>query len=107
MEQFYHKQINPYMEYFAEAEDKAAAFAFCQERMQADVTTEAPRLKEMSRVISDKLRRMGGTMAKQGELEQQALDYIRIAPNREEAFAEAIKGIDIALERNLERGLGR
>jgi len=65
------------------------------------------RLKEMSRVISDKLRRMGGTMAKQGELEQQALDYIRIAPNREEAFAEAVKDIDMALELSLSRGFGR
>jgi hypothetical protein len=93
------------MEYFDEAEDKAAAFVFCQERMQADVTTEAPRLKEMSREISDKLRRMGGTMAKQGELQQQALDHIRIAPNREEAFVEVVKGIDMALERS--RGLSR
>jgi hypothetical protein len=41
--------------------------------MQADVTTEAPRLKEMGREISKKLRRMGGTWAKQGELQQQAL----------------------------------
>jgi hypothetical protein len=107
MEQFYHKQIKPYMEYFSEAEDKTAAFAFCQERMQADVTTEAPRLQEMGREISDKLRRMGGTMAKQGELQQQALDHIRIAPNREEAFAEVVKSIDIALERSRERGLSR
>jgi len=107
MEQFYHKQIKPYMEYFDESEDKAAAFAFCQERMQADVTTEAPRLKEMSREIDDKLRRMGGTGAMQIEMRQQALDYIRTAPDREEAFAEVVKGIDMALERSRCRGLER
>ena len=107
MEQFYHKHIKPYMEYFAEAEDKAAAFAFCQERMQADVTTEAPRLKEMSRVIDEKLRRMGGTGTSQIEMRQQAMDYIRTAPDRDEAFAEAIKGIDMALERSRELGLAR
>ena len=107
MEQFYHTQINPYMEYFAEAEDKAAAFAFCQERMQADVTTEAPRLKEMSREISDKLRRMGGTGSMQIEMRQQALDHIRIAPDREEAFAEVVKSIDMALELSRSRGLAR
>ena len=39
------------MKCIAEAKDKAAAFAFCQERMQADVTIEAPRLKEMSLVM--------------------------------------------------------
>lgn len=37
-----------YMEYFAEADGKAAAFALCREQMEADMTTEAPRLKEMS-----------------------------------------------------------
>jgi len=104
-ESHYQEQIKPYMEYFAKAEDKAAAFAFCQERMQADMTTEAPRLKEMRLKISDKLRRTGGTMAKQGELQQQAMAYIRAAPDREEAFAEAVKGIDMALERS--RGLVR
>jgi len=107
MEQYYHAQIKLYMEYFAEAEDKAAAFAFCQERIQADVTTDAPRLKEMSRDIDDKLRGMGGTGAKQLEARQEALDYIRTAPDREEAFAEVVKGIDIALERSRELGLGR
>ena len=107
MESYYQAQIKPYMEYFAEAEDKAVAFAFCQERMQADMTTEAPRLKEMSREIAEKLRRMGGTWAKQGELQQQAMDHVRIAPDREEAFAEVVKGIDMALERSRELGLGR
>jgi hypothetical protein len=75
--------------------------------MQADVTTEAPRLKEMGREISKKLRRMGGAWAKQGELQQQALAHIRIASNREEAFAEVVKGIDMALERSRSRGMGR
>jgi len=107
VESYYQAQIKPYMEYFAEAEDKAVAFAFCQERMQADMTTEAPRLKEMSREIAEKLRRMGGTWAKQGELQQQAMDHVRIAPDREEAFAEVVKGIDMALERSRELGLGR
>jgi hypothetical protein len=93
------------MEYFTEAEDKAAAFAFCQERMQADMTTEAPRLKEMRLKISDKLRRTGNTMAEQGELQREAMAYIRTAPDREEAFAEAVRGIDMVLERS--RGLSR
>jgi len=105
MENYYQAQIKPYMEYFSAAEDKAAAFAFCQERMQADVTTEAPRLQEMSKEISEKLRRTGGTMAKQGELQREAMAYIRTAPDRERAFAEAVKGIDMVLERS--RGLGR
>jgi len=69
------------------------------------MTTEAPRLKEMSREISEKLRRMGGTMAKQGELQQQAMAYIRTAPDRVEAFAEVVKGTNMALERR--RGLSR
>ena len=66
--------------------------------------TEAPRLQEMRKEISEKLRRMGDTWAKQGELQQQALAHIRIAPNREEAFAEVVKGIDMVLERSRERG---
>jgi len=44
---------------------------------------------------------MGGTGAKQLEMRQEALDYIRTAPDREEAFAEAVKGIDMALELSL------
>jgi len=86
------------MKFIAEAEDKAAAFAFCQERMQADITTEAPRLKEMCREIDAKLRRMGGTGSMQLDMRQEALDYIRIAQDREEAFGEVVKGIDIVLE---------
>ena len=106
-ESYYLEQIKPYMEYFSEAEDKAAAFAFCQERMLADVTTEAPRLQEMGREISEKLRRMGGTGTQRTALRDEALDHIRIAPNRDEAFAEVVKSIDMALERSRERGLGR
>lgn len=105
MESYYKEQITPYVEYFAEAEDKAAAFAFCRERMQADVTTDAARLNEMGRGISEKLCGFGGTWAKQDALHQEALGRIRIAPNREEAFAEIVKGIDMALERS--RRLGR
>jgi len=107
MDFYYQAQIKPYMEYFSEAEDKAAAFAFCQERMQADMTTEAPRLQEMSRDIDDKLRGMGGTGAKQLEMRQEALDYIRIAPDRDEAFAEVVKSIDMAQELSRNRGLAR
>ena len=59
----------------------------------------------MSREISERLRRVGGTWAKQGAMQQDAMNYIKVAPNREEAFAEAVKGIDMALERS--RGLGR
>jgi hypothetical protein len=75
--------------------------------MQADVTTEAPRLQEMSREIDDKLRRIGGTGTQRIAMRDEALDHIRIAPNREKAFAEVVKGIDIALERSRERGLAR
>lgn len=105
VESHYQAQIKPYLEYFAEAEDKGAAFAFCQERMQEDVSTRAPRLKEMDRDLSEKLRRLGGTGSKQLALRQEALDHIRVAPDREEAFAEVVMGIDLALERS--RGLGR
>ena len=37
----YQEQIAPYIEYFADADDKAEAFAFRRERMQEDMTTEA------------------------------------------------------------------
>ncbi|MDR0339447.1 MAG: MobA/MobL family protein [Desulfovibrio sp.] len=102
---YYQAQIQPYMEYFDEAEDKAEAFAFCRERMQADMTTEAPRLKEMSRELSERLRRFGGTGSKQAALVQEAMNHIRLAPEREQAFAEVVRGIDMALERS--RGLRR
>ena len=102
---YYQEQIKPYMDYFAEADDKAEAFAFCRERMQENMTAEAPRLKEMSRELSERLRRFGGTWAKQGAMLQDAMNYIKVTPNREEAFAEVAKGIDMALERS--RGLGR
>lgn len=105
VESYYQAQIKPYMEYFAEADDKTEAFTFCRERMQADVTTEAPRLKEMSRELSDRLRRLGGTGSQQIAMEQEAMNHIRLAPDREQAFAEVGKGIAIALERS--RGLGR
>ena len=105
MDWHYQERIKPYLEYFAEADDKAEAFAFCRERMQEDVTTGAARLNEMSREIEEKLRRFGGTWAQQSALRQEALDHIRVAPNREEAFAEVGKGIDMALERS--RGLER
>jgi len=69
----YQAQIKPYMEYFAEADDKAEVFAFCQERMKADMTIEASRLKEMSRELSERLRRFGGTGAKQDALRQEVV----------------------------------
>lgn len=105
VENYYQEQIKPYLEYIADAEDKPAAFAFCRERMQEDVTTGADRLKEMGREISEKLRGIGGTWAKQDALQQEALDHIKVAPDREEAFSEVVKGIDMALERS--RGLER
>jgi hypothetical protein len=101
----YQEQIMPYMEYFAEADDKAKAFVFCRERMEADMTTEAPRLKEMSRELSERLRRFGGTGSQQIALRQEALNHIRLAPNRELAFAEITGEMDRALERS--RGLER
>ena len=73
--------------------------------MQADVTTEAPRLKKMSMDISDKLRRFGGSWSQQGALRQEAMNHIRVAPDREEAIVEIVRGIDLALERS--RGLSR
>ena len=105
VESYYQAQIKPYLEYFTEANDKAEAFAFCREHMQADVTTEAPRLKEMSRELSERLRRFGGTGSQQIALEQEAMNHIRLATDREQAFVEINKGIDMALERS--RGLGR
>ena len=78
---YYQTQIKPYMEYFTEASDKAEAFVFCRKRMEADMTTEAPRLKEMSRELSERLRRFGGTWAKQGALRDEALGHIRVAPD--------------------------
>lgn len=73
---YYQEQINPYLEYFAEADDKFEAFAFCRERMQADMTTEAPRLKEMSRELSERLRCFGGTGSQQAVLAQEAMNHI-------------------------------
>ena len=105
IDSYYQEQIKPYVEYFADADDKAEAFAFCRERMQENMTTEAPRLKEMSRELSERLRHFGGTWAKQGALQQEAMNHIRLAPDREQAF-EAISGeMDKTLERT--RGLGR
>lgn len=72
IDSYYLEQIKPYMEYFDEADDKAEAFAFCRERMEADMTTEAPRLKEMGREISERLRRFGGTGSQQIALRQKA-----------------------------------
>lgn len=102
----YHQaHIKPYLEYFTEAEDKAEAFAFCRERMEADMTTEAPRLKEIGRELSERLRRFGGTGTQRIALEQEAMNHIRLAPNREQAFADIVGEMDMALERS--RGLGR
>lgn len=102
---YYQAQIKSYLEYFSESDDKAEAFTFCKERMEADMTTEAPRLKEMSREISDRLRRFGGTWSKQGALRDEALGHIRVAPDREQAFAAITGEMDRALERS--RGLSR
>lgn len=102
---YYQAQIKPYMDHFAEAEDKVEAFDFCRERMQADMTTEASRLKEMSRELSERLRRFGGTGTKRAALTQEAMNHIRLAPDREQAFAAIIGEMDRALERS--RGLGR
>lgn len=102
----YHRaHIQPYMEYFVEADNKVEAFAFCRERMETDMTTEAPRLKEMSRELSERLRRFGGTGTKQTALAEEAMSYIRIAPDREKAFAAITGEMDRALERS--RGLSR
>lgn len=101
----YQDQIKPYMEYFTEADDKVEAFAFCRERMEADMTTEAPRLKEMNRELSERLRRFGGTWAKQGALRDEALGHIRVAPDREQAFMTITGEMDRALKRR--RGLSR
>ena len=73
--------------------------------MEADMTTEAPWLKEMSRELSERLRRFGGTGTQQIALRQEAMNHIRLAPDREQAFAEVVRGMDIALGRS--RGLER
>lgn len=100
VESYYQAQIKPYLEYFAEADDKTEAFAFCRERMQVDVTTDAPRLKEMSRELSERLRRFGGTWSQQSALEQEAMNHIRLAPDREQAFAAITGEMDMVLERS-------
>ena len=105
IDSYYQDQIKPYLEYFAEADDKAEAFAFCRERMEADMTTEAPRLKEMSRELSERLRRFGGTGTQQIALRQEAMNHIRLAPDREQAFAAITGEMDMVLQRS--RGLGR
>lgn len=101
----YQAQIKPYLAYFTEAGDKAQAFAFCRERMEADITTEAPRLKEMGRELSERLRRLGGTGSKQLALRDEALSHIRLSPDREQAFAAITRELDRTLERS--RGLSR
>lgn len=101
----YLAQIAPYIEYFTEADDKAEAFVFCRERMAADMTTEAPRLKEMSRELSERLRRFGGSGSKQLALRDEALSHIRVASDREQAFTAITREMDMTLERS--RGLSR
>lgn len=105
IDSYYQAQIRPYMEYFTEADDKAEAFAFCRERMEADMTTDAPRLKEMSRELSERLRRFGGTGSKQLTLRDEALSHIHLAPDREHAFKAITREMDMVLERS--RGLSR
>jgi hypothetical protein len=94
------------VEYFAEADDKAGAFAFCLERMQEDVTTGAPRLKEMGRELDERLRRFGGTGSQQIALREEAMNHVRLAPDREKAFADITGEMDIALTRSRGLGLG-
>ena len=107
VESYYQAQIKPYLEYIAEADDKAEAYAFCLDRMQSDITTGAARLKEMEREISEKLRRFGGTGSAQIALKQEALNHIRTAPDRETAFVEVVRGMDMAMERSRSRGQER
>lgn len=76
MDYYYEEQIKPYMDCISTAEDKSSAFAFCSERMLADVTTEAPRLKEMSRHLAEQLRRTGATGTKQLALRQEAMNRL-------------------------------
>lgn len=102
---YYLAQIKPYMEHFVKADDKAEAYAFCRERMEADMTIEAPRLKEMSRELSERLRRFGGIGSKQLALRDEALSPLRLAPAREQAFPAIMREMDRTLERS--RGLSR
>lgn len=83
---YYQARLKPYMEYFTEAHDKAEAFAFCRERMESDMTTEAPRLKEMSRELSERLRRFDGTWSRQLDLEREAMNHIRLCPGSGTGF---------------------
>lgn len=101
----YRAPIEPYMEYFTEADDKAEVFAFCRERMQSDVTTEALRLKEMSRELSERLRHFGSTGSRRISLEQEAMNHIRVAPDRKQTFTAITRQMDMVLERN--QGLSR
>ena len=105
MEWYYQEQIKPYLDYYAEAENKIEAYTFCRERMQEDVTTSAPRLKEMSRELDERLRRFGGTGSQQIALRNEAMNHIRLAPDREQAFADITGEMDMVLTRS--RGLSR
>jgi hypothetical protein len=100
VEKYYQDQIKPYLDYYAEADDKAKAFAFCRERMQEDVTTGAPRLEEMRRELDERLRRFGGTGSQQIALRDEAMNHIRFAPDREQAFAAIVGEMDMVLERS-------
>ena len=51
------------------------------------------------------MRRFGGTGSQQIALEQEGMNHIRLAPNRDQTFAAINWEMDIALERS--QGLGR
>lgn len=93
------------MEYFTAADDKAEAFSFCRERTQSELTTEVPRLKEMSRELSERLRHFGSTGSRRISLEQETMNHIRVAPDREQTFTTITRQMDMVLERS--RGLSR
>ena len=104
MEHCYHAQIKPYEEYIAAAEDKSTAFAFCKERMQADISTDAPALKAMEQALLNQLKGCGWSWSKQGAFVTQLMGNIRVAPDRAKAF-DAFKqelGLSIGRDRGLE-----
>jgi hypothetical protein len=59
----------------------------------------------MGRQLSERLQRFGGTGSQQIALRDEALNHIRLAPDREKAFADITGEMDIALTRS--RGLER
>jgi hypothetical protein len=56
--------------------------------------------------LDERLRRFGGTGSQQIALRDEAMNHIRLAPDREQAFATITGEMDMALTRSRGLGLG-